>query len=123
MTASDVDLVRRLRDMHDRVRGFGRANGERQALLEAATTLERLQAERDGQWQDIATDTLARIIFEACMAERVINGISGWDECNSETAYAGSTWKTHTPGLRAAEKLKWQRVAVRLRRTLPRSPT
>lgn len=55
-----------------------------------------------------------KTVFEACMRERLLNDIRGWDRREYTEQYKGSAWQCVSPGLTPAEKAKWERVASRL---------
>lgn len=64
------------------------------------------------------SDDLARLIFEACRRERLLNDIRGWDRVEGTEEYGGSTWQTVLCGITEAEKEKWRRVAEVVRSVL-----
>ncbi len=54
---------------------------------------------------------LGRAIFEACMRERLLNDIRGWDRREYEEDYGGSKWQCVSRGLKPDEKAKWERLS------------
>lgn len=62
----------------------------------------------------MTTVSLGRVIFEACMRERLLNDIRGWDRREGTEEYGGSTWKTVTTGISDINKAKWERVAAQV---------
>lgn len=60
-------------------------------------------------------DPLARAIFEACMRNRLLNDIRGWDRREYDEENSMGKWHCVSPGLTDAEKQKWERVAAEIR--------
>jgi len=55
-----------------------------------------------------------QMVFEACMLQRLLNDIRGWDRREYTEEYGGGTWQCVLPGLNPAEKVKWEMVAAEL---------